>query len=80
MLRVCWCLTVVKVQPVDSAAYISALDYITGPAASFPWISKDSRIASLDAFPPGVNRSLGAIVEVQFPQDIADVSFDRLLT
>ena len=32
-----------------------------------------------DAFLPGIDGSLGAVEQVQFAQDVADVPFDRVL-
>ncbi len=37
-------------------------------------------IASDNAFTPGVNGGLGAVAEVQFAEDIADVILNRLWT
>ena len=35
-------------------------------------------VAPDNAFTPGINGGLGAVAEVQFAEDIADVSLDRL--
>src|SRR3712207_4783207 len=41
--------------------------------------TRSSRLAADEALPPGVDRGLGAVLQVELAQHVADVPLDRLL-